>query len=304
MLVSCLVACSHTARARQSSSSPPGSPAVASSSSAIATPARTPPPSTAASVRPGTVPRYAHIVLVVEENHGSSQIIGSSAAPYLNSLTQSGLRLTNMHAETHPSEPNYVALFSGSTQGLESDSCPRTFAGGNLAAPLAAADRSFVGYAESLPSPGFTGCASGPYARKHAPWTDFSSVPASDNQPMTAFPTDFAQLPAVAFVIPNLNDDMHDGTVAQADTWLRQHLSGYADWALTHDSLLIVTWDEDEGSENNHIPTVLSGASLIPGTDSQPSTHYTLLRLIEDSLGLPNLGNAAAAAPLVGTWQK
>ena len=91
---------------------------------------------------------------------------------------------------------------------------------------------------------------------------------------------------------------MHDGTAAQGDQWLRTNLGAYADWATTHDSLLIVTWDEDDGSTGNHIAAIFDGARLLPGTDSTPSSHYTLLRTIEDSYHLPYLGASAAAIPL------
>ena len=73
----------------------------------------------ASAARPVTrsVPRFAHIVVVVMENHGYSDVIGNPQAPFLNSLAQQGLSLTQSYAVTHPSEPNYLALFSGSTRG-------------------------------------------------------------------------------------------------------------------------------------------------------------------------------------------
>ena len=63
-----------------------------------------------------------------------------------------------------------------------------------------------------MPGVGFTGCSShdGLYARKHNPWVNFSDVPASANQPFTSFPTNFTSLPTVSFVVPNLQNDMHD----------------------------------------------------------------------------------------------
>ncbi len=140
---------------------------------------------------------------------------------------------------THPSQPNYLALFSGSTQGVTDDSCPHTFTTASLGDQLIAAGRTFVGYCETCrtPAPPAAGAASTP--RKHNPWVNFATLPgAATNQPLTAFPTDFDQLPDVSFVIPNLTDDMHDGTVAQGDTWLQAHLGDYVTWAKTHNSLL------------------------------------------------------------------
>jgi hypothetical protein len=102
------------------------------------------------------LPSYDHIVVVVEENHSYSDIIGSGDAPYLNALAQQGALFTDAHAVTHPSEPNYLALFAGSTFGLSSDDCPQSFNAPNLASALAAQNRAFIGYSESMPSPGFT----------------------------------------------------------------------------------------------------------------------------------------------------
>jgi phosphatidylinositol-3-phosphatase len=162
---------------------------------------------------------------------------------------------------THPSQPNYLALFSGSTQGIISDSCPHTFSTANLGQELIGAGLGFAGYSESMPSAGYPGCTSGTYARKHNPWVNFTNVPSADNLTFAAFPSNFASLPTLSFVVPNLQDDMHDGTVAQGDTWLHNNIDGYAQWAKTHNSLLVVTWDEDDNSSANHIPTGTPGAA-------------------------------------------
>jgi acid phosphatase len=231
------------------------------------------------------------------ENRGAEEILGNPAAPFINSLGRSGLSLTDMHAIAHPSEPNYLALFSGSTQGLGSDACPVTLSGPNLATELRAAGYTFAGYAESLPSVGYTGCGDGEYARKHAPWIDFTNLPASMNQPFTAFPADYAGLPTVSFVVPNLADDMHDGTIGEGDSWLARNVGGYATWARTHDSVLIVTWDENDGSPGNQIATVLVGAGVTGGPAGQPVTHFSLLRSIEDAYSLSLLGSSATSGP-------
>src|SRR6478609_1658382 len=127
-----------------------------------------------------SVPRFDHIVLVMFENKASSQITASSA-PYFQSLAAQGASFSQSYAITHPSQPNYIALFSGSTQGVTSDSCPKTFSAGNLGAQLIAAGLTFKGYSESMPSDGYTGCSSGTYMRKHNSWVDFSNVPAASN---------------------------------------------------------------------------------------------------------------------------
>lgn len=248
------------------------------------------------------VPRPDHVVVVVEENHSSQQILGNPYAPYLNSLAAAGANFSSFYAETHPSEPNYLALFSGSTQGLSDDSCPHTFSAPNLGGEAIAAGVGFTGFSEDLPSVGYTGCTSGRYVRKHNPWVDFSDVPASANRPLTDFPTDYTQLPAIAFVIPNLDNDMHDGTIAQGDAWLQAHLGDYATWAMTHNSLLVVTFDEDDTRQANQIPTFVVGEHVQPGVYGTTLNHYNLLRTIEDAYGLTPVGASATAAPILDIW--
>lgn len=253
--------------------------------------------------QPNAVPAPAHTVVVVMENHSYAEIIGSPDAPYINQLASRGAVFTHSFAITHPSEPNYLALFSGSTQGVTDDGCPYQFTTPNLAADLIKAGKSFAGYAEDLPAAGAAVCSAGEYARKHVPWADFSNVPASVSMPFTSFGAGgFAQLPTVSFVIPDLCDDMHDCDVAAGDTWLRLHISSYADWAMSHNSLLILTWDEDDGSQGNQIPTIFAGQQVRPGRYAEPITHYSVLATIEAAYGLPRDGQAAAAAPITSVW--
>ena len=254
-------------------------------------------------VVPATLPLPVHVVVVVEENHGYSQIIGSSQAPYINTLVSEGALFTNSHAITHPSEPNYLAFFSGSTQGITDDSCPHTFSAANLGSELIAAKKTFTGYSEGLPSTGSLVCTSGEYARKHAPWTDFSNVPSGDNKPFSSFPTSFANLPTVSIVVPNLLDDMHDGTIQQADSWLQTHLQAYVTWAKTNNSLLIVTWDEDQGTAANHIATIFVGPMVKPGKYSESINHYNVLRTLEAIYGLPYAGKSASVTTITDVWQ-
>jgi phosphatidylinositol-3-phosphatase len=254
----------------------------------------------------GTVPTPDHTVVVVMENHAYSQVIGSSSAPYINSLKNGGANLTASYGITHPSQPNYFTLFSGDTQGITSDSCytPGFSSAPNLASELAAAGKSWASYNESLPSQGSTTCSSGNYARKHNPWFGFSNVPTSSAYTFAQFPTDFTQLPQVSFVTPNLCSDMHDCSVSTGDTWLKNNLGAYATWAKTHNSLLVVTFDEDNLLSGNRIPTVLYGQPVTAGaTSSTTYNHYNLLRTLEDMAGLTtHAGNAASAADITGIW--
>lgn len=251
------------------------------------------------------IPLPDHVVIVMEENHGYNQIIGSQSAPYINSLASQGALFTNSYAIEHPSQPNYLDLFSGSNQGVTNDSCPHSFTVDNEGNQLITAGFSFAGYSEDLPKKGSEVCTYAAYARKHAPWTNFTDLPARTNLPFTKFAKDFnnVALPAMAWVIPNLDDDMHDGTVAQGDQWLQDNISSYESWAQSHNSLLVVTWDEDDSHEGNHIATIFVGPMVKPGQYNERIDHFRVLRTIEAMYGLPALGKAAAATPIKDVWQ-
>jgi len=273
-------------------------PAAPSSGSA---PAIVPPTGSPAPAGTGAPGRPAHVVVAVFENKAYRQIIGDPAAPYLTSLSHRAASFSDARAETHPSQPNYLALFSGSTQGVTTDRCPAPWPDRpNLGSQLIAAGFRFTGYAEDLPAPGYRGCGAGRYAGKHNPWMDFGNVPAADNQPYTSWPADFDRLPTVAFVVPNLCHDMHDCAVATGDAWARAHLDPYLRWADSHQSRLIVTFDENDGGRGNQIATLIAGAGVRPAAHPEAINHYTILRTIEDWYGLPPIGNAASAVPIRG----
>jgi len=247
------------------------------------------------------LPRPDHIVIVVEENKTFAQIIGNPNASYINALAKRGALLTQSYGVSHPSQPNYLALFSGSTQGSSSNACPLELNGANLASTLIEKGRSFTSYAESMPKAGFEGCVYGMYFRKHNPVANWKEL-AALNQPFSAFPQDFEKLPTVALVIPDHNNDMHNGSVAQGDAWLEKNTERYVQWAAAHNSLLIVTWDEDDSSEDNHVATLFIGPMVKPGNSTQHINHYNILRTIEEMFDLPYLGGNAHINPVTGIW--
>lgn len=250
----------------------------------------------------GELPRPDHIVIVIEENKSYSQIIGSREAPYLNELAKRGALFTQSYGVTHPSQPNYLALFSGSTRGITSNTCPLDLSGPNLAGALIEKGYRFASYAESMPGAGFEGCIWGAYMRKHNPAANWKEL-AAYNLPFSAFPRDYAQLPTVALVVPDQLNDMHDGSIAQGDAWLRKNIEGYARWAMAHNSLLIVTFDEDDGSEGNRIVTIFVGQKVKPGKYTQRIDHYGVLRMVEEMYGLPLMNESASAAAITGVWK-
>lgn len=265
--------------------------------------------------RPISLPRPAHTVIVVLENHAFDQILNENTAPYIQQLAKHSAVFTQSYALTHPSQPNYLMLFSGSNQGVTDDSPPAAapFRTPNFGASLRAAGFSFVGYSEDLPQMGYTGPRAGEYASKHSPWVYWqgkgpNQLPPESNRPFSDWPQDFNRLPDVAFVIPNMDDDMHngfgEGMVRDGDQWLRTHLDSYVQWAQTHNSLLILTFDEDNYFADNNIATLFYGPMVKPGTYTEKFGHYSLLRTLEDIYGLPYAGESAVTEPIRDCWKK
>ena len=282
---------------------PTATPATAGTSTSAPAPSTSATPQTPGSPHASlSVPKPDHVVVVVMENHAAEDITHSADTPFITGLTRSGASFTRSYAVTHPSQPNYLALFSGSTQGVVSNTCRLAIDAPNLATGLTAVGRTFVGYSEGLPAAGFQGCRAGAYARKHNPWASFTNVPGTANQPLTAFPKDYARLPDVAFIVPDLDHDMHDGTVAQGDAWLAEHVGAYARWAMTHNSLLVLTFDEDDNHHDNRIATVVVGDHVRPGVYSERVDHYRVLRMLCDLFGVRPMGHSATAAPITGIW--
>lgn len=231
--------------------------------------------------QPRLIPRFDHVVIVIEENKSYQDIFGSpSYTPYINGLAQQGASFTNAHGEWHPSQPNYLSLFSGLTPeeltaltNVTGDQCiqPGSIQRPNLASELGAQRAQpfpFAGYAENMPPDAASKCykqkdEDTKYVSKHVPWPNFANVPASVSLDWTMFPKDpkgYSQLPMISFVIPNNQNNMHPASqpgdvknwsynLGEADNWLKDNLAGYIEWAKTHNSLFILTWDEDSSPQ-------------------------------------------------------
>jgi len=253
------------------------------------------------------LPRPDHVVVVIEENRGYSQIMDKRhSTSYIHALTKKGALFTKSYGVAHPSQPNYLALFSGSTQGIASNNCLGSFSSDNLASSLLDAGLSFASYSESLPAMGDTSCSYGNYKRKHNPIVNWQGtrVPSDLNKRFADFPKDFSRLPTVSFVIPDQDNDMHDGSFENADQWLKKHIKPYVEWAFKHNSLLILTWDEDDYHQDNHIVTVLVGPMVKPVKSTQRIDHYSVLRTILELYDLPPLGKSSEAKSLKDIWKK
>ncbi len=301
-------------------------------------------PATSRLIWPAGLPVYHHIVIVVEENKDYEEIIGNADASYINNvLKKEGANFVRMYGEEHFSQGNYFWMFSGDNQTIgftdqvpsEKNNPNYPFKTANLGEQLIGKGLSFKGYSESLPEIGFTGdkASAGLYARKHVPWISFANVPngntvaTSSNLGFADFPSDSSRydtLPTVAFVIPNLNNDMHNGPITQSiptgDRWLRENIDSYYQWAKDHNSLLILTFDENNDKRGyrgltnplvdpqscagngrdreycvdlqNRIVTIFAGAHIKPGdyNEGKGITHVNILRTLEAMYGLNKAG--------------
>ena len=287
------------------------SPSPSSGAPALPT-ASTGPTEPGGQTSPGSLPKFSHIYLIVFENKEYSAIVGSSQAPFINSLAARYGLSTNFTAERHPSEPNYIALTSGGTQGVTDDGVYNLNAP-NLFDQIEAAGKTWHAYEQGYPGNCFTGSSSsavadgvgksGAYVRKHNPAISYTSI--SGNAARCANITNLAGFdPAAAdfeFITPNMVDDMHDGSVADGDNFLKAFLPQITGSPAFTNSVVFVTFDEGttSASGGGKISTIVISPLGRPGFSSAaPYTHYSLLRTIEDAWGLPCLGEACSATDM------
>ncbi len=259
------------------------------------------------------MPPFDHVLVVVLENKAQSDVLGSPDAPGFNSLASRYAVLSRYRGITHPSLPNYLALVSGSTQGIHSDCSICVVSARNLADTLQRAHRTWKAYAEGLPQPGYTGASFGRYAKRHVPFLYFQDVVASPSRrrrvvPLRQLARDLAadRLPSFSLVIPDLCHDMHDCSVATGDRWLTGFLKPLLRSKRLANSVVFVVFDETRGSlpGTGLIPALALGPAVVPGSRYRARTsHYGLLRTIEDAWGLQRLGRSAKAAPITGIWR-
>jgi phosphatidylinositol-3-phosphatase len=281
----------------------PGKPAHAAAAAPVARAARAAP---AAARRPS--PRVTRVVLVVEENRELGQIIGSRQAPFLNRLAGHGTLLTHYYAVTHPSLPNYIALLAGSPLGIRSD-CRRCHRPGrNLVDQLEGARISWKAYYQSLPGPCSAAVSAGAYAKKINPFAHLDDIRSSSARchrvvPLSRLQPDLrhGRLPRFAVITPDLEHDMHSGSVLRADTFLRglyRQLATSSAWRPG--TVLVITFDEGKSSRGiagrggGHVATIVAGPGVARARDPNRYDHYALLRSIERRFGLRLLRNAAA----------
>ncbi len=260
----------------------------------------------------------SHIVVLIMENHEVGDIMSHhSDAPYFRSLARASVNLTGLYATTHPSLPNYLALTSGSTQGITSDCTTCFVSAPNIVDQLAHARISWKAYMEAIPGACSTVPYAGTYALKHDPFMYYDDVRNSHRRcrnvvPLGQLSTDLAAgaLPRYAWITPDLCHDMHNCSVTTGDaflsTWVPQIVAG-----LGTDGILIVLFDEGSTSAGccsgqaagGHVAGLITGPGAGVGVTIRTSVdQYSVLKLIEDAWGLPDLGSAASAPAILG-WQ-
>lgn len=259
---------------------------------------------------PAPVPVSAasnHVFVVVEENHGYSSVIGSSAMPYLNSLASKYALATQYYANTHPSIGNYFMMTTGQILTNDDSFCS-TISNDNIVRHLLTAGKTWKSYAESLPYAGYTGCGSGEYAKKHNPLAFFSDVANSSEKsnlvPATQLAKDIANdsLPNFGFIVPNLLDDAHDGTLQQADAWLKTNIAPLlASPTFQKDGLLIIVFDEAADSDTAHGGGHIAAVAIGPKVRSGLKTavllqHQNTLKTVLQALGVTTAPGAANTA--------
>lgn len=238
-----------------------------------------------------TVSTAAHptpVVLILLENHSRSAIT-ADAAPYLTDFARAGRQFIHYSAIEHPSLPNYLDIVSGGNQGCTNDSCPRqTYTADNLFHQVG----SWQSWQESMPSR----CALNGvslYAVKHDPAAYFTDLASTCSTRDIPYPTTLPKtLRAFTFITPNLNDDMHDGTVAQGDAWCKGHIPPL----LAKGAVVIVTFDE--GSTSQNVYTAMQGPGIVKAVNNTTFTHYSLLAGLEDHFDVRRLGHAVGITPL------
>lgn len=264
----------------------------------------------------GTPPPVSNrVFLVVEENHSYADVIGNSSMPYINGLaTQYGLG-TQYFANAHPSLPNYFMLTTGQPETFNN-----AFAGNvsddNVVRELVKANKTWRSYAESLPSTGYTGGDVYPYFKHHDPFVYFSDVigtaQANNVVPFSQFSSDLTSntLPDFSFIIPNVLNDAHDGSLPAADQWLSTNIDLLIkSSAFQSGGVLVIVFDEAEDSQISHgggqVPFVIVGPQIKSRYRSSTFyQHQSTLRLVLSTLGVKSFPGAAAVAPDMGEFFK
>ena len=300
---------------RQAGPTPTGPPSQTPSASSAPTPSASrsspaPSDSTTAPSPSAAIPAFPHVWIIVFENQDYDRVVGADDMPYTNGLIERFGLAEQSFGVTRPSQPNYFAMFSGSTHDV-SDNDPHDIDAPSVADQIEASGRTWREYAENRPDGCFTGRSAsggrdgdGVYERKHAPAISFTSIRTDPRrcgylQDLMAFKPGDADY---ALIVPNQCHSAHDCAVARADAWLADFAPTILDSAAFQaGGLLVVTFDEDAGDDpsGGHIATIVATPDMTAGfRSSERHDHYTLLRTIQDAWGLDCLAESCAAGTM------
>jgi hypothetical protein len=236
-----------------------------------------------------------HVFLIVMENKSPQQAL---TGPFTASMAATYGVANDYHAVTHPSVPNYLALTSGSTWGINDDSyhaLPKQ----DLGTQLSTAGVTWRAYMEGL---GDAGCLNSPvpYDPGHNPFAFYGGACPANVVPFTDFAGDLAaNTPRFSWITPDMCHDTHNCPVATGDDWLKQTVGQItASSAWKSGGVLFITWDEDDGSASNRVLTLVVAPGRRHLESSTAYNHYSLLATIEDLMGVGRLGQAAHAQPM------
>jgi hypothetical protein len=277
---------------------------------------------------------FDRVVIIVLENTDYERAMRD---PNLRALAAQGASFTNFHALFHPSYPNYLAMIAGTDFGLhrrgsylgdKQVNFPNDLAHRTIADRLIAAGLDFKQYAEELPAGTCPWNISdlrvadkrGNYVRRHVPFLSFREVQEKwcdhviqvDSGKADNFFVQDAKkgLVAYSFYTPNMNHDGHDTTAQVSGAWVKKFLDDSFPEKLRKGTLVVVTFDESGGNEDNRVYSVFLGDMVKPANQQDPSalakryTHYSVLRTIEDNFGLePLTSNDREAGPITGIWK-
>ncbi len=268
----------------------------------------------------GQIPRFGHVVIVVEENKGYSSVTWNPAMPYLNSLAQQYGSATNYYANTHPSIGNYFMLTTGQLITNNDQFISRVTVD-NIVRHLVSAGKTWKSYTEDLPSAGYIGGNVYPYVKHHNPFAYFSDVLDDPLQlqnivPFSQFATDLAAgtLPDYSYIVPNLQNDGHDcpagmlactrtDKLSNIDQWLQTNIDPFIKSTFLQDGLLVITFDEaneiDVANGGGHVAAVVVSPQVKWGGYQAHALyqHQSVLRLMASGLGLTSFPGEADDAP-------
>lgn len=272
----------------------------------------------------GIVPPFAHVVVVVEENTSYSEVIGNSAAPYLNSLAGKNGLATQYYGNVHPSIGNYIMMTTG-TLAVTDDNFLGTIQNDNLVRQFTKDGKTWKAYLEDLPSPGYLGGDTAFYIQHHNPFSYFTDVAtnpaeAANMVPFPQFAADLAAnaLPNFSFVVPNSRNDAHDcpggaasctaaDRLAPADAWLQKNIAPLIASPAMATTLLVIVFDEgtiaDVTNGGGHVATVVVSTGGKQGYQGVGIyQHQNLLRTIGEALGLSAIPGQGATAGNMGEF--